>query len=111
MSKRARSPLRRSKTRSASHTPFMPSGKWVLTFILCVSAVGWSGLAIVESAKETRTLYQQLGEVQRKQDQLLEEHSRLSLERGTLSSLQKIEEVALQQLDMEFPEAIQGIKP
>ena len=64
---------------------------------------------MVESATQTRSLYQQLGETQSAQDQLLEEHSRLSLERSTLSSLQKIEEVARDSLDMDFPEAIEGI--
>ena len=76
---------------------------WSVAFLILVSAIVASGLGVVHTAQDTRALYKSLGEVQREHDQLLEEHSRLSLERSTMSSLQKIETVALEQLDMEFP--------
>ena len=82
---------------------------WFAAFTALSIAIILSGLAVVDSATQTRSLYQQLGETQSAQDQLLEEHSRLSLERSTLSSLQKIEEVARDSLDMDFPEAIEGV--
>ena len=83
---------------------------WSVVFVALVGAIVASGLGVVETASETRTLYQSLGEVQREHDQLLEEHSRLSLERSTMSSLQKIESVALEQLEMEFPSRIGRIE-
>ena len=53
-----------------------------------------------------RSLYSALGEVQREQDGLLEEHSRLMLERGTLGSMQNIEVVAQDELGMHFPDTV-----
>ena len=65
-----------------------------------------TGLSLVNAAHDMRGLYRQLGEVQREQDALLEEHSRLMLERGALTSMQNIEAVAQSQLDMRFPEDV-----
>ena len=79
---------------------------WRLVFVGLAGSIVASGLGVVDTASETRDLYQSLGEVQREHDQLLEEHSRLSLERSTMSSLQKIETVALEELEMEFPTQI-----
>ena len=79
---------------------------WSVAFLLLIGAIVASGLGVVQTAAETREMYRSLGEVQREHDQLLEEHSRLSLERSTMSSMQKIETVALEQLDMEFPAQI-----
>ena len=89
----------------------LPSLRWSIAYACALLAIGWTGLAVVDSARETRTLYYELGEVQRKQDRLLEENSRLSLERSALSSLQKIEQVASEQLDMEFPQQIERGAP
>lgn len=79
---------------------------WLICWVGTLGAIVVSGLGVVESAAQARSLYQTLGEIQRQHDQLLEEHSRLSIERSTMSSLQKIESTALQELDMEFPSAI-----
>ena len=78
----------------------------VVAFGGLVIAIVISGLSIVEDAAHTRVLYQSLGNVQKEHDQLLEEHSRLSLERSTRSSLQTIESVAREGLGMEFPASI-----
>lgn len=99
---------RRRRPTAAKAAPSLRAS-WFAAFTALSLAIIVSGLAVVESATQTRSLYQQLGETQSAQDQLLEEHSRLSLERSTLSSLQKIEEVARDSLDMDFPEAIEGI--
>jgi cell division protein FtsL len=68
--------------------------------------VVFSGLKTVAAAHEMRGLYGSLTEVQREQDRLLEQHSRLMLERGTLGSMQNIETVAQTELGMEFPEQV-----
>ena len=85
------------------------SPRSLLVLVMLFVGIGYSGVKVVEAAQDTRTLYQTLGEVQREQDALLEENSRLSLERSSLSSLQKIEQVAEEQLDMEFPVDVQGV--
>ena len=83
--------------------------RWWMLFALLLLAIGSSGLLVVEAATDTRSLYQALGDVQREQDHLLEQSSRLSLERGTLSNLTKVEEIAQQELNMEFPAVVTGV--
>lgn len=80
-------------------------------FVALLIAIVSSGVLLVESAQHTRHLYHQLGELQREQDDLLETHSRLSLERSTISSLGTIESVAMEALDMHFPREIRRIDP
>jgi cell division protein FtsL len=50
-----------------------------------------------------RGLYQELDLVQRQQNELLAEHSRLLLERGARASLNEVELAAEQELEMYFP--------
>jgi cell division protein FtsL len=83
--------------------------RWWSLFAILLLTISYSGILVVEAATDTRSLYQALGDVQREQDQLLEQSSRLSLERGTLSSLAKVEEIAQQELDMEFPAEVTGV--
>ncbi|MFT7651683.1 MAG: cell division protein FtsL [Candidatus Azotimanducaceae bacterium] len=83
--------------------------RWWSLFTILLLTISYSGILVVEAATDTRSLYQALGDVQREQDQLLEQSSRLSLERGTLSSLAKVEEIAQQELDMEFPAEVTGV--
>ncbi len=79
---------------------------WLGAFVVLLVAIGISGLVTVATAHEMRGLYSRLGDVQREQDRLLEEHSRLMLERGALGSMQNIEKVAASELGMQFPEDI-----
>lgn len=83
--------------------------RWWVLFALLLLAIGYSGLLVVEAATETRSLYQALGDVQREQDHLLEQSSRLSLERAALSNLAKVEQIAQQELNMEFPAVVTGV--
>lgn len=79
---------------------------WALAFVGLLFAITATGLHTVSSAHDMRGLYGSLDEVQREQDALLEEHSRLMLERGALTSMQNIEEVAASELDMQFPDGV-----
>ncbi len=79
---------------------------WCALFAVLLGVIVYSGLHTVAAAHEMRSLYGSLTQVQREQDRLLEEHSRLMLERGTLGSMQNIEVVAQTQLGMEFPEQL-----
>ena len=102
----------RTKSRRVRAAPQRSFGAWwgAALLVLLLANVG-TGLAVVEDARVTRTLYQSLGETQRTQDRLLERHSRLSLELGALSSLQKVEEVAALELNMHFPQQLTEIAP
>ncbi len=84
---------------------------WVAAFCVTLLVIGYSGLPVVESAAQARALYQQLGAVQKEQDRLLEENSRLSIERSTIASLQQLEEIAANELDMQFPADIEWVAP
>ncbi len=79
---------------------------WAGTFALLLGAIALTGLTLVGTAHETRGLYSSLGQVQHEQDKLLDEHSRLMLERGALTSMQNIEAVAQSELGMVFPEEV-----
>lgn len=79
---------------------------WCALFATLLLTVVVSGLKTVAAAHEMRGLYGSMAEVQREQDRLLEQHSRLMLERGTLGSMQNIETFAQTELGMEFPEQV-----
>ena len=79
---------------------------WVVAFGVLLVAITATGLNRVDSAHDMRGLYGRLGEVQREQDGLLEGHSRLMLERGALTSMHSIEEVAQSELGMKFPDQV-----
>jgi cell division protein FtsL len=75
-------------------------------FVFLLVAITASGLYSVDAAHVMRGLYGSMGEIQREQDSLLEDHSRLMLERGALTSMQNIEEVAASELGMQFPDQV-----
>ena len=79
---------------------------WPGMFVVLLVVITASGLYNVDAAHAMRGLYGSMGEIQREQDGLLEEHSRLMLERGALTSMQNIEEVAASELGMQFPDEV-----
>lgn len=98
--------MSRSRARSKSQPLNLVALGWCAVFALLLGVIVYSGLRTVAAAHDMRGLYGSLTQVQREQDRLLEEHSRLMLERGTLGSMQNIEVVAQTQLGMEFPEQL-----
>jgi len=72
-------------------------------FVGLLAVITFSGLQLADAAHDMRGLYRDMGEVQKSQDEALAEHSRLLLERSALASLNNIEQVAEQELDMQFP--------
>lgn len=86
-----------------------PRPLWGGCFAALLVAIAISGLSLVDQAHEMRGLYSALAKVQQQQDGLLEQHSRLMLERGTLSSMQTIEGVAESELDMHFPDGVSEV--
>jgi len=80
-----------------------------LCFVGLLVVLVATGLQVVDGAQTMRTLYGALGNTQKELDGLWEENSRLQLERSTLSSLQTIEEVAQNDLDMLFPSQFEQV--
>ena len=79
---------------------------WIGSFAVLLVAIASTGLQRVVAAHEMRALYGNLGTNQHEQDALLEQHSRLMLERGAISSMHNVETYAQTELGMHFPEQI-----
>ena len=95
------------QTGSAASAAQLVVGRWCCWVLTLATVV--SGLRVVEAANDMRGLYRELGEVQARQDKLAAEQSRLMLERGALSSMQNIEQIARSELGMVFPEQIEQV--
>ena len=80
-------------------------------FAVLLGLVVVSGLWRTSSAQEMRSLYQELGVAQERQDELQAQHSRLLLEKSAYSSLLNVEKVARDDLHMVFPEQVAEVKP
>jgi cell division protein FtsL len=87
--------------------------RWLAVLGLVVLFLGAaaSGVQVVYQAHEVRRLHVELQSVQKAQDELLSEYTRLLLERGTLASYQNVERLAVQELSMRFPDAVERIEP
>ena len=79
---------------------------WSSALVLLILSIVLSGLNVVDRAHLARELYQQIDTTQQRQDKLLADHSRLLLERGAITSMQNIEQIAESELGMEFPDHI-----
>ncbi|MEM7096894.1 MAG: cell division protein FtsL [Pseudomonadota bacterium] len=80
-------------------------------FSLVFGLVLGSGLWRSSNAQEMRSLYQELGVAQERQDELQAQHSRLLLEKSAYSSLMQVEKVAVNDLQMVFPEKVTEVQP
>ena len=80
--------------------------QWVAGVFILLVGIFYSGLRLVESADEMRFLYRSMDELQTNQNILLANYSRLLLERSTLASMQTVEIVATNELQMFFPQNI-----
>ena len=92
--------------RRGKEQPAEPLSKALYPIFVVVGllvAIVFSALETVDSAHRMRSLYQELDQVQRQQNELLAVHSRLLLERGARASLNEVERAAEQELDMHFP--------
>ena len=96
----------RGRRRRAKEQPAEPLSEALYPMFVVVGllvAIVFSALETVDSAHRMRSLYQELDQVQRQQNELLAVHSRLLLERGARASLNEVERAAEQELDMHFP--------
>lgn len=102
---------RRRKRTTVAIRPISLS-RWQLVFVLALMfAVAGSGLALVKAAQQMRTLHSTLDRLQSTEDRLMAQYSRLLLERSTFASLQTVEVVATQELQMVYPKVIEEVVP
>ncbi len=85
----------------------MRSGYWLL--LLAILVVG-SGMSVIYVKHQSRVLFSELREVQRRQDEEMIQWSRLQLQIGTLLTQANVESVARSRLDMAMPEDIRMIR-
>ena len=86
-----------------------PRRFWMLGGAAVYAALAASGIAVTGKTQEMRNLFATLTANQSRQDRLLQEHSRLLLERGALVSYQNVDRVAEEVLAMRFPEQVERI--
>ena len=92
--------------RRVKDQPAEPLSKTLYPMVIVAGllvAIVFSALETVDSAHRMRSLYQELDQVQRQQNELLAVHSRLLLERGARAGLNEVERAAEHELDMHFP--------
>ena len=85
------------------------SGWWFAGFLALLVAIVMTALQVVEASDDARTLYRELDAAQAQRNALAAEQSRLMLERSAWASLQNIETVALEQLNMVFPDQVEQV--
>ena len=68
-----------------------------------------SALLLVDGANTVRKVNLSLGQMHKAYDDELENYSRLRLELGALTSLSRIERIAVEELNMTFPDKIYGL--
>ena len=79
----------------------------LMNFLLAMIFV--SSMFLVDGANTIRKANQSLGHLHKDYDDELENYSRLRLELGALTSLSRIERIAVEELNMTFPEKIYGL--
>ncbi|MDC0237710.1 cell division protein FtsL [Gammaproteobacteria bacterium] len=79
---------------------------WFCIGTVALLGVALSGIQVVIVTDDRRALFHELTSNQKVQDRLLQEYSRLLLERGTLLSYQNVDRIAQRRLNMLFPEQV-----
>ncbi len=85
----------------------MRRGHWLL--LLSILVIG-SGMSVIYVKHQSRVLFSELRELQRRQDEEMIQWSRLQLQMGTLLTQANVETTARRKLDMVMPEAIRMIR-
>ena len=79
----------------------------LMNFLLAMIFV--SSMFLVDGVNANRKVNQSLSHLHKDYDDELENFSRLRLELGALTSLSRIERIAVEELNMIFPEKIYGL--
>jgi cell division protein FtsL len=85
------------------------SWSWTAIALAIYAGVATSGIWIASMAQDVRGLFVALERNQTEQDALLDDYSRLLIERSTVSSYQNVDQVAERQLAMRFPATVERV--
>ena len=86
-------------------------GAQVCLLLITLAIAVASGIQVARQTHEVRRLHGEIQAMQRTQDELFAEYSRLLLERSTLAAYQNIERVAEAELAMQFPNTVERLEP
>ena len=82
---------------------------WLVVALCGLVGSSITGNLVVDRSNERRNLFIELSENQVEQDRLLEERTRLLIERGALSAYQNVDRIAIDELKMKFPDGSEQI--
>lgn len=86
------------------HVPrWTPSPIWWVFWLFIVVSVLVTGFLTLEQVRTWHVKYNQVLELRAQQEELLSEHTRLQIERGSENSFDRVVEVARQDMGMDFP--------
>ena len=94
---------------SNARTKRFRDSSWFFFGVLALLGVAASGVQVIRVTDDRRALFHELTSNQEIQDSLLQEYSRLLLERGTLLSYQNVDRIAQRRLNMRFPEQVTSV--
>ena len=83
--------------------------RWLVIALCGLLGSSITGNLVVDRINERRNLFIELSENQVEQDRLLEERTRLLIERGALSAYQNVDRIAIDELKMKFPDGSEQI--
>ena len=78
------------------------SGRF-FTLLCSIALVLWSGLAVVETTHRNRVVFNRLQELKAEANELEVQWGQLLIEQSTFGLESRIEQTALEKLDMELP--------
>ncbi len=100
--------MKRSRPIHRPNATAAPLNPRVLALAVAVYVgIAVTGIAIASLSQSVRNLHIELEATQRGHDALIEQYSRLLIERSMLASYQNVDEVAEGRLDMSFPETVE----
>jgi len=105
MVKRSASLLKQKKTRMRGKTRQTMPLPFLMVIILCICSL----IFVVWSRIQVTQLGYQLSQASQEQEQLLQKNNQLKIEEATLKTLERIEDVALNQLELQKPEPSQRV--
>ena len=105
MVNRAASLLKQKKTRTKGKTRQTMPLPFLMVIILCICSL----IFVVWSRIQVTQLGYQLSQASQEQERLLQQNSQLKIEEATLKTLERIEDLALNQLGLKKPEPHQKV--
>jgi len=83
----------------------------IAIWVALAVAVIFSALLVIDATNEVRVLHRELQAAVEARDEQMKEQSRLLLERSAEAALPVVEQIAIDQLGMQFPGQIVRVTP